>query len=58
MHFSRSIENTGSDATGADIDADKKPLIGGSGHRFDRYLSASAMQLERGGNSEFRIWNV
>jgi hypothetical protein len=32
MHFSRSIENTGSDAAGPDIDADKKPLIGRSGH--------------------------
>jgi hypothetical protein len=47
MHFSRSIENTGSDATGPYIYADKKPLIGGSCHRFDEYLAGEEMQLKK-----------
>jgi hypothetical protein len=46
MHFSYSIENASSDATGPDIYADEKLLIAGSCHSFDGYLGAERMQLK------------
>jgi hypothetical protein len=48
MHFSYSVENASSDATGPDIYADEKLLIGGSCHSFDGYLGAERMQLKKG----------